>query len=86
MKFIYSSVFKKQYRKLPKKIQEHLEMRVVILANTEFHPLLNNHKLHGEYSDYRSINISGNIRLVYKKINKETVYLMAIGTHSELYE
>ena len=52
---------------------------------SEFDESLNNHKLSGKYADYRSINVTGDIRIAYKRV-PDGFYLVAIGTHSELYE
>lgn len=46
---------------------------------------LSNHPLTGEWAGCRSINITGDIRAVYKQIDKHTVRFTAIGSHSELY-
>lgn len=86
MQFLYSSLFRKQYKKIPQKIHKQIKTRLELLAEDEFSPLLNNHKLHGEYGDYRSVNITGDIRLVYKKLDKQKIFLVEIGTHSKLYE
>ncbi len=50
-----------------------------------FHPLLKNHALSGEYSNYRSFNVTADIRAIYEPIDSETVIFINIGTHSELY-
>ncbi|KKW39679.1 MAG: hypothetical protein UY89_C0016G0007 [Parcubacteria group bacterium GW2011_GWA1_54_9] len=48
---------------------------------------LNNHELHGKYANHRSINVTGDIRAVYRKIDIATddVLFVDIGTHGELY-
>lgn len=52
----------------------------------EFDDLLNNHVLNGKYNGYRSINITGNIRLIYRKVDSQNYILYDIGTHPQLYE
>ena len=59
--------------------------RLEILVNNEFNEALNNHKLSGEYEGYRSINITGDWRAVYKLIDRDTIVFVDLGTHSELY-
>lgn len=56
-----------------------------MLVVDNLNPLLNNHKLEPPYESYRSINITGDYRLVYKRIERDTYYLRAIGTHHQLY-
>lgn len=85
MKTSYSSEFKKQYKKLSAKIRKQTKERLAILIEDEINPMLKNHKLHGDYSEYRSINITGDIRVVYQKISLNHIFLIAIGSHSQLY-
>ena len=85
MIFTLSLQFKKQFKKFGKKDQIKFDERMSVFIFDEYSPILNNHKLHGEYDGFRSINISGDIRVVYKNISKERVLLYRIGTHSELY-
>jgi addiction module RelE/StbE family toxin len=60
--------------------------RLKLFLSDEFSPILNNHHLHGEYNSCRSINITGDVRVIYKKMPGEICYLLEIGTHSQLYE
>ncbi len=48
-------------------------------------PLLNDHGLNPPWDGYRSINITGDWRLVYKKLGTDTYYLRAVGTHHQLF-
>ncbi len=86
MRFLYSNQYVKQFKKQQKNLQNKIYTRLQVFIEDEFHPQLNNHQLHGKYSEYRSINITGDNRLLYKRISTEVVYLGLLGTHSELYE
>lgn len=77
--------FKRQYKKLDRALRERFEERLYLLTSDEANPLLDNHKLHPPYEGYRSINVTGDVRLIYKKIGADTYYLRAIGTHHQLY-
>lgn len=66
-------------------VKDAVDVRVAILQMKEFDLSLNNHKLSGKYAEYRSINITGDIRIAYKRVS-DGFYLFAIGTHSELYK
>ena len=50
----------------------------------EFDPVLNNHALKGKYQGYRSINVTGTLRVLYKS-EGETVIFITIDAHSNLY-
>lgn len=86
MPIAHTSAFKKAYASLPKKAKMQMEKRIDLFLQDEFSTLLNNHKLHGKYAEYRSINITSDIRLVYKQLGKGDFIFFAIGTHSQLYE
>lgn len=60
-------------------------MRFEVFEEDPFHPLLRNHPLAGEFSDCRSINITGDLRAIYEEIDFETIRFLRIGTHHELY-
>ncbi len=78
--------FNKSFIKLSKKDREKFDKRIDLFIEDEYSPILNNHKLHGEYVGYRSINITSDIRVIYRIMNEDARLLYAIGTHSELYE
>ena len=46
---------------------------------------LNNHPLKGKWSGYRSINISGDLRALYKEMGEDKVIFTNIGSHNQLY-
>ena len=85
MRPYYHPGFKKQFRKLPKKIQDRFEERLVIFLQNMFHPLLNNHSVEAAYPGWRSINITGDYRALFEIKDKNTAVFMKIGTHPELY-
>ena len=80
-----STRFKKAWKKLPKNIREKAEDTILALVSGELPPTLYDHQLHGVYQHYRSINVTADWRIVYKK-EFDTVHLIAIGTHAQLYE
>ncbi|MBP6975061.1 MAG: type II toxin-antitoxin system mRNA interferase toxin, RelE/StbE family [Candidatus Pacebacteria bacterium] len=86
MRYSISKTFEKQFSKLPRKIKSKTIARLELFIVEPFHTSLNNHQLKGEWSDYRSINISGDIRAVYKDTDGSVAHFIAIGSHSELYE
>lgn len=76
--------FIKNYRSLSNSLRNRFKERRDIFLEDEFNPVLNNHSLRGKYQGYRSINITGDIRVIYKK-EREIVIFVTIGNHSELY-
>ncbi|MBU2524093.1 type II toxin-antitoxin system mRNA interferase toxin, RelE/StbE family [Patescibacteria group bacterium] len=64
-------------------------MRLSLFQKQPTHPTLRNHKLKGKLKAYCSINITGDIRAVYRieELDKKesTVKFVRLGSHSELY-
>jgi len=77
--------FDRQYKKLRSTEQKKLKERISIFLQDEFNPILNNHPLKGKYQGYRSINVKGDLRAVYKLKAKDVALFSAIDTHSNLY-
>lgn len=85
MVIIRDRVFIRQMKKLPGHLRRQIFERVQLHTKDNANPLLNDHKLGPPFESYRSINITGDYRLVYKRIEKDTYYLRTIGTHHQLY-
>lgn len=86
MRLIFGSGFKKKIKKLPKKIKRVLASRLRLFVDSPLDPLLNNHQLHGVRRHQRSINVTGDWRIVYEQIDINTAHLIDIDTHSNLYD
>lgn len=85
MEVVYSHRFKKQYKKFPTELRAKVIERIGIFMDDTMNPLLNNHALAGEYRACCSINVTGNVRIIYEVQEDGTILLIAVGTHSELY-
>ncbi len=85
MHYIFHKQFIKDYEKLPVKIHKAIKERLTLFVENPFSKKLNNHGLEGKYKEYRSINIAGDYRAIYKEVSKEEVVFVKIGTHAELY-
>ena len=80
----YHKDFIKSFKKLPSKIKKKFQERQLLFEKDQFNPILNNHTLSGDYKGYRSINVSGDVRAIYRK-SSEGVFFIMIGSHSKLY-
>jgi addiction module RelE/StbE family toxin len=86
MNTIESPQFAKKVRRLDGKIFAALKKRVLLLKSDPYHPLLDNHKLSGYRKHQRSINVTGDWRLIFEPYDENTVRLIDIDTHANLYE
>lgn len=81
----FHKTFAKQLGRYPNKIQAAFQKRLEIFLTEPFHQILSNHPLTGRWLGYRTINISGDLRAVFRMIEQDTVLFVAFGTHSQLY-
>lgn len=85
MKLRFHKNFEKQYKLLNSKQKKKARERLKMFLENPFAPALNNHPLKGKYLDYRSINIGGDLRIIYKFIDNNECIFAAIGSHNKLY-
>jgi addiction module RelE/StbE family toxin len=77
----FDKVFEKLHPKVQNKCYEVLET----YARNKHDTLLHNHALVGRFLGYGSINVSGDYRIIFEAVDDETIHLVNIGTHSQLY-
>jgi len=85
IKIEYTKRFRKQYSRLNPKIREQFKKRQRLWLNDPYNTQLHLHMLTGEYAGLYSINVTGDIRALYEKIDDTYVIFGFIGTHSQLY-
>lgn len=77
--------FDKRLRLAPRTIRNALADRLELFVVDPHHPLLHNHSLQGERQGFYSINITGDWRCIYKKVDSDTIQLFELDTHHHLY-
>jgi len=85
MKIFTHRKFEKAFQKMPTKLQDRFYQVTALYAENKDHKQLNNHPLIGKFSGYRSLNLTGDWRIIFEEIDSETIKLVNIGTHSQLY-
>lgn len=85
MRVNFHKNFDKSYEKCSAKVQKQFKKRLKLFLENPYHPLLENHALHGEWKDFRSINITGDYRALYYHLDDENVEFFIIDTHNHLY-
>lgn len=84
MTISYSKNFLKQAKKLSPELRKKLLERMVLFSENPLHPSLRNHPLKGKYKEYRSIDVTSDMRALYLQKEHEAIF-DAVGTHSQLY-
>lgn len=85
MNIKFHKKFHKALQKQPTSIQKKFFECLDIFVVDQFHYTLNNHALSGEFKGWRSINITGDIRVHFRESGSDII-LMDIGSHSKLYK
>ena len=81
----YHKNFIKQFKKLPIKVREQFQGRLLLFLTDKHHPLLKVHTLKGEKHPYESMNVNADYRALLLTEDNETTFY-EIGTHSSLYK
>jgi addiction module RelE/StbE family toxin len=85
---VWDESFLRKLRKLTKnstKIEELFQTRIELLEFEPFHPILKTHKLQGKLKNFYSCSLDYSYRLVFEILDKETIQLIDIGSHDEVY-
>ena len=80
----FSKKFDKDLRKADIKIKKKFRQRLSFFIKNKDNVLLRNHELKGEWTGYRSSNVTGDWRAIYEEKNGVVIFV-ALGTHSQLY-
>lgn len=84
MKIGFSKNFIKKSKKLSAKQRQQLLEQITVFKHNPLDPRLRNHQLVGKFKHYRSIDITGDIRVLYLQTKDEVIF-DTVGTHSQLY-
>ncbi len=84
MTITFHKDFVKDFKRLSLKTKKKFQDKLTLFEKDEFELALNNHALKGVYRGYRSINVTGDIRAIYRKSSENTIFVK-IGSHSKLY-
>jgi addiction module RelE/StbE family toxin len=81
----YSKRFKKTYNRLPQKIKEQVKQRTSLWTTDPQNPQLHVHRLKADMHEYKTFNVSGDLRIKYHEEADGVFIFDDIGTHSQLY-
>lgn len=81
----YLPKFKKQYKKLPPKLQQQFDERLQLFVVDPTLPMLRVHPLNGTFKGYWSMNVNSDIRALYIMDGEAIIIFALIGSHSQRY-
>lgn len=86
-RIFYSNKFSKNFKKISVETKEQINEVINRLANNQtLEPKYKDHKLKGEYKEFRECHIKPDLLLIYQK--QENILVLTcinIGSHSELF-
>ena len=88
MEILYTKRFQKHYKKNDTYIQSQAKRAIELFCRDPGDLTLRNHPLMGDYLGYRSIDVTGDFRIIFAELSDgryELVELVDIGIHSQLY-
>jgi len=81
---VFTKKFEKMLKKLSPKDKDRAVVALANFAGGTSDSILRVHPLHGKYQGAYSINITGDLRAIYK--NKNGTYIFVkLGNHNQLY-
>ena len=89
MKISRHKQFKKDFSKYfkvmsDKHFQSFVDAIFLLINNKTLPPEYKDHQLKGELSKFREFHIGGDLLVIYT-IENDVLYLLRLGTHSELF-
>jgi mRNA interferase YafQ len=80
----FKGAYKKKVKQYPE-IKPQLSTALNLFAKNPYHPLLKTHKLGGPLKGNFAFSLGYDLRVVFKFLDKDEVFLETIGTHEEVY-
>lgn len=81
----FTKSFIKQFKLLRPALKKQFYVRLALYEADPQAKVLNDHALKGKYTGYRSINVSGDMRALYRIDGDRITIFCFIGTHGQLY-
>ena len=88
MTIIYTTQFKRDYKKIKKQHKELNKLKLLIeklVSGEKLEPKYKDHQLAGEFKGYRDCHIEPDWILIYNK-TADNLILERTGSHSELFK
>ncbi len=78
---VYKPTFIREYKKLPRALQEEAKEKIALFRKNPKTPSLRVHKLKGRLKGYSSFSVNYKYRIVFQRENQGVFALLAIGDH-----
>jgi len=78
----YKPSFVRQFKKLPKDLQEEVSLKIELFKDVKNHSVLSVHKLKGVLKGKYSFSVNYRYRIVFIYESKDSVVLLSFGDHT----
>ncbi len=88
MKVIFGRQFKIAYKQRIQsdaKLKALFEQSMALFIQNPQEPSIRTHRLHGILADHYAFSVDFDCRVIFKKISEDTILLVDIGNHDEVY-
>lgn len=85
MEILYAPKFVRQYKKLPRNVQELAAKREDVFRNNPFNSRLKTHKLTGRLDGYYAFSVNYSYRIIFDFEGNKKVHFYEIGEH-DIYD
>lgn len=85
MNIDYARSFDLQYKKMQQFRKLLIRDAIELFIDDPFNKSLRNHPLKDQWVGYRSITVDDDLRIHYKELKNNSILVVAVGTHEELY-
>ncbi len=86
MKIALAPQFRRQFKKLPRALQEEAVEKMELFLDPESHSILRVHTLHGKLDGRLSFSVNYRYRIIFMwEVVNESAIMLAIGDHA-LYD
>ncbi|MBN1617826.1 type II toxin-antitoxin system YafQ family toxin [Candidatus Dojkabacteria bacterium] len=88
MNLVYSTQFKKDYKRVKKRNKDLYKLKTVIeliMTGQQLPQSYRDHQLTGNWKDHRDCHIEPDWLLIYR-VDSDTLFLERTGSHSDLFK
>jgi addiction module RelE/StbE family toxin len=89
MKVQFHPEFIENLKSVDVRVRKCFRKQIERFQKNHLDPHLDNHKVHGDYEGYHSIDVTNDYRAIYEELNENEdtlAYFFKLGTHNELYD
>lgn len=86
VKIVFSELFLKAAKKLPRETQNKLAKRLELLSRNPFHVTIHTKRLVGELAGLYAFRITRDWRVIFNFVDEQTVKLIDVGHRKDIYK